>query len=89
MSGELARFIAAQGSIAVDGISLTVVTVSDRTFSVSLIRHTLGQTTLAERTAGSPVNVEVDLLARYLDRLLTTQPSTGSLTMERLRELGY
>ena len=86
---ELARFIAAQGSIAVDGISLTVVEVSDATFAVSLIRHTLGRTTLAERTVGSQVNVEVDLLARYLDRLLAAQAPTGTLTMERLSDLGY
>jgi riboflavin synthase len=86
---ELARFIAAQGSIAIDGISLTVVAVTDTTFAVSLIRHTLLQTNLAERSLGSPVNIEIDLIARYLDRLLSARPTTGTVTMARLQELGY
>jgi riboflavin synthase len=86
---ELSRFIAPQGSIAIDGISLTVVEVTDETFSVSLIRHTLGATTLADRVPGMLVNLEVDLIARYLDRLLTAREPRGGLTMERLQELGY
>ncbi|HEY3375947.1 MAG TPA: riboflavin synthase [Armatimonadota bacterium] len=89
MPQELSRFIAAQGSIAVDGISLTIVDVAQETFSVSLIRHTLGMTTLAFRTPGSPVNLEVDQLARYLDRLLSARGSQSDLTLDRLRELGY
>lgn len=88
MPADLARFIAPKGSIAIDGISLTVVEVSQETFSVSLIRHTLGLTTLAYRSVGSPVNLEVDVLALYLDRLLTTRDAPG-LTLARLQELGY
>lgn len=89
MPAELARFVAPKGSIAVDGISLTVVEAGLEWFSVSLIRHTLGVTTLAHRTAGSHVNLEVDMLARYLDRLLMERAEHGGLTMDRLRELGY
>lgn len=89
MPTELARFVAPKGSIAVDGISLTVVDAERAWFSVSLIRHTLGVTTLAQRVVGSHVNLEVDLLARYLDRLLTTREEHGGLTLERMRELGY
>lgn len=85
----LTRFIAPQGSIAVNGISLTVVDVSEMAFSVSLIRHTLSRTTLAELTVGSSVNLEVDMLARYLDRLLETRQPANGLTMDRLLELGY
>src|SRR4051794_10213541 len=66
---ELARFIAAKGSITLDGVSLTVNTVKDVTFSVLIIPHTLGVTTLNGWHAGSDVNIEVDLMARYAARL--------------------
>jgi len=65
----LARFIASKGSIAVDGVSLTVNRVSGRLFETNLIPHTLAVTTLGELTRGSRVNLEVDLMARYIDRL--------------------
>ena len=65
----LARFIAQKGSVALDGVSLTVNTVEDVAFSVLLIPHTLGVTTLNGWRAGSEVNIEVDLMARYAARL--------------------
>jgi riboflavin synthase len=67
--GELARYIAPKGSIAVDGVSLTVNTVSGKRFSVNLIPHTLAVTTLGNLAPGSRVNLEVDLVARYIARL--------------------
>jgi riboflavin synthase len=66
---ELARFIAPKGSITLDGVSLTVNTVQDVTFSVLIIPHTLHVTTLSSWHAGSEVNIEVDLMARYAARL--------------------
>jgi riboflavin synthase len=66
---ELARFIAAKGSITLDGVSLTVNTVADVVFSVLIIPHTLNVTTLGAWRAGSEVNIEVDLMARYAARL--------------------
>src|ERR1700749_1071493 len=66
---ELARFIAAQGSVTLDGVSLTVNTVEDIRFSVLIIPHTLQVTTLGDWRAGSEVNLEVDLMARYAARL--------------------
>ena len=66
---ELARFIAPKGSITLDGVSLTVNTVQDVTFSVLIIPHTLNVTTLGGWQAGSEVNIEVDLMARYAARL--------------------
>ncbi|MDU1807173.1 MAG: riboflavin synthase, partial [Bradyrhizobium sp.] len=66
---ELARFIATKGSITLDGVSLTVNTVDDLTFSVLIIPHTLSVTTLSSWQAGSDVNIEVDLMARYAARL--------------------
>jgi riboflavin synthase len=66
---ELARFIAAKGSVTLDGVSLTVNTVHDVLFSVLIIPHTLNVTTLGGWRAGSEVNIEVDLMARYAARL--------------------
>jgi riboflavin synthase len=66
---ELARFIAPKGSITLDGVSLTVNTVKDTAFSVLIIPHTLGVTALSSWRAGSEVNIEVDLMARYAARL--------------------
>jgi len=67
---ELARFIAPKGSVALDGVSLTVNEVADDTFSVLIIPHTLKVTTLGALAGGNEVNVEVDLMARYAARLL-------------------
>lgn len=67
---ELARYIARKGSVAVDGVSLTVNAVRAERFSVNLIPHTLQATTLRDRGVGDKVNVEVDLIARYAERLL-------------------
>ena len=72
MPAELAPYVAKKGSVAVDGISLTVVSVSDSDFTVTVIPHTLSVTTLSERKPGDPVNLEVDMLARYVERLLNT-----------------
>jgi riboflavin synthase len=66
---ERARFIAPKGSITLDGVSLTVNTVNDAAFSVLIIPHTLCATTLSNWRAGSEVNIEVDLMARYAARL--------------------
>ena len=66
---ELARFIAPKGSVTLDGVSLTVNTVNDVAFSVLIIPHTLNVTTLGSWHAGSEVNIEVDLMARYAARL--------------------
>ncbi|MHB9023389.1 MAG: riboflavin synthase [Armatimonadota bacterium] len=89
LPADLSRFIAAKGSVAIDGVSLTVVDAGRETFSVSLIRHTLTVTTLALLSTGEKVNLEVDLIARYLDRLLNAPQETGGLTLEKMRELGY
>lgn len=67
---ELLRFIAPKGSITIDGVSLTVNEVEDGQFGVNLIPLTLRATTLGDLNPGDPVNLEVDLLARYVDRLL-------------------
>ena len=67
---ELARYIARKGSVAVDGVSLTVNAVDGGRFTVNLIPHTLAHTNLGRLKAGGAVNIEIDLLARYCERLL-------------------
>ncbi len=67
---ELARYVARKGSICVDGVSLTVNGVSGRRFDVNLVPHTLELTTLGDCRPGSRVNLEVDIIARYLERML-------------------
>ncbi|MDT5197310.1 MAG: riboflavin synthase [Mycobacterium sp.] len=72
LPAELARFVAEKGSIAVDGVSLTVSAVGPDWFEVGLIPETLRATTLGTRQPGDPVNLEVDVLAKYVARLLDT-----------------
>jgi riboflavin synthase len=67
---QLARYIASKGSVAIDGISLTVNEVALRRFGINIIPHTLTHTTLGARTPGDRVNLEVDLIARYVARLI-------------------
>ena len=73
---SLRRFVAVKGSIAVDGVSLTVNSVDTNGFSVNLIPHTRTHTTLGMRAPGEAVNIEVDQVARYVDRLLAVDAST-------------
>ena len=67
---EVLRFVVEKGSIAVDGVSLTVSAIDDESFSVSLIPETLGRTTLGAAEPGRPVNLEVDVLAKYVEKLI-------------------
>ena len=73
----LTRYIVEKGSIAVDGVSLTVTEVDDDSFAVGLIPTTLRETTLGERTVGSTVNLEVDVVAKYVERLVGFQAGTS------------
>jgi riboflavin synthase len=73
---DLSRFVAPKGSICVNGVSLTVNEVKGRRFDVNIIPHTREVTTLGKLRVGDEVNIEIDVIARYLDRLL--QPFTGS-----------
>ena len=67
---KILRLIVEKGSITVDGISLTVVSVSDSDFSISIIPHTLGETTLGSKRVGDSVNLENDIIGKYVERLL-------------------
>ena len=70
LPAALMRFVAGKGSICIDGVSLTVNQVSDRSFDVNIIPHTYQVTTLGELVPGGGVNVEIDVIARYLERLM-------------------
>lgn len=78
MPAELGRYLVDKGSITVDGVSLTVVEVGADSFTVSLIPETLARTTLGVRAVGEPVNLEVDVLAKHVERLLTWQSPGGT-----------
>ncbi|MGW9206612.1 riboflavin synthase [Embleya sp. NPDC055664] len=79
LPAHLARYVVDKGSITVDGISLTVVEARDASFTVSLIPTTLALTTLGVKTVGDPVNLEVDIIAKYVERLGTHGPGTPGL----------
>jgi len=75
IAGHLKGYIASKGSVTIDGVSLTVNEVNDDTFGVNLIAHTQQETTLGNLSAGDIVNVEIDMLARYVARLLEIERS--------------
>lgn len=90
---RLARYIAPKGSVCVDGVSLTVNDVRDSEFTVNIIPHTRTSTILGEYTSGTTVNIEVDLIARYLERLLDAaherEHPESTITQAFLVEHGY
>ena len=88
---ELGRYIAMKGSIAVDGISLTVAALGDDWFEVAIIPHTWRETSLRDLKKGDRVNLEVDVLAKYVERLMVArdEPAASNLTLEYLIERGY
>lgn len=72
VSGKLSRFVAQKGSVCIDGVSLTVNDVAQRRFGVNLIPHSMVVTTLGQLKPGDWVNIEIDMLARYVERLVST-----------------
>lgn len=89
----LAKYIAEKGSICVDGISLTVNGVDGARFTLNIVPHTLEETTMADFRPGRAVNLEVDIIARYLERLLlgeqAAESGAGGITMEFLAQHGF
>jgi riboflavin synthase len=89
----LAKYIAEKGSICVDGISLTVNGVSGAEFELNIVPHTLVETTMSEFKPGTQVNLEVDIIARYLERLLLGDKAAdkqgSGVSLEKLQEYGF
>lgn len=92
---NLMRYVVRKGFIAVSGVSLTVVDVSDAWFTVALVAYTRANIALLDRGIGTPVNLEVDVLAKYVERLLqagrteNSATEAGGLTLEKLHEAGF
>ena len=85
---EFSRYVARKGSVCVDGVSLTINSVSGNCFSVNIIPHTAQATIIDAYQQGTRVNIEVDLLMRYLERLVSGDDDAG-LTREKLKANGY
>ena len=94
---EILRYVVEKGSIAIDGISLTVAKVSEESFQVSVIPHTARKTVLQDRKPGDQVNLETDVIGKYVERFLTFPAETDKkenmagegITMEMLRKYGF
>ena len=91
-SSRIMAYIVEKGSITIDGISLTVATVTDKTFSVSVIPHTVSQTTLRDRKVGDTVNLENDIVGKYIEKLMYPPQETArtaKLSMEKIAQYGF
>ena len=88
VSAKTNRYVVEKGSVAIDGISLTVNEVRDDCFSVNIIPYTASQTTLTERRPGDKVNIEADILGKYLERLVGKKPQ-GKIDAQFLSEHGF
>ena len=94
-SKNISRFIVEKGSIAIDGISLTVTKVTDSTLSISAIPHTIRETVLSQKRIGGMVNLEVDVIGKFVEKLLypdrhqASSEQSSSITLSFLRENGF
>lgn len=90
---KIMRYIVEKGSIAIDGISLTVAEVTDASFCVSIIPHTAKETILGMRKTGETVNLENDIIGKYVEKLIQPQAdvaeSSGGITLEMLQNAGF
>lgn len=86
---EQAQLLVEKGSVAIEGVSLTINRVTEAGFSVSIIPHTLARTTLAALGAGAKVNIETDIIGKYVARLIMPHAVKGGLTMEKLMQNGF
>lgn len=91
---ELARYLVFKGSVAVEGISLTIAELTEEYFEIAVIPKTWEVTNFSHLRPGDAVNLEADIIAKYVERILTVAPpikqdSTSTLTLEKLAELGY
>ena len=88
---DVMRYLVFKGSIAIDGISLTVATCDEDSFSIAIIPHTSEHTTLTAKRDGAVVNLEADLIGKYVEKLLLphAQARAGGVSMDKLKEHGY
>lgn len=88
-SPDILRYIIEKGSVAIDGVSLTVAYVDKSVFKVSVIPHTQEETTLTSKNVGAVVNLENDMIAKYVEKLLGAQKNEGGLSLEFLQANGF
>ena len=88
-SRELLRYIVEKGSIAIDGISLTIASVDDSGFTVAVIPHTLSVTTLGLKRPGDHVNLETDIIGKYIEKFVNDRKGTSGVTENLLRDAGF
>jgi riboflavin synthase len=86
---DLTRYMVPKGSVALEGISLTLVDVSETSFTVSVIPHTLGMTTLKSKKTGDVLNIECDIIAKYTEKLVNKGRDTGRISASFLSEHGF
>ena len=86
---ELARYVIFKGSLSIEGISLTVAKVEETEATVAIIPHTTEMTNLKSLTHGDPVNLEVDMIAKYVERMMRGDSANRSITIERLLREGF
>jgi len=86
---ELRKYVVEKGSITLDGISLTVASLNGAELTVALIPHTLETTTMSETEPGDSLNVEVDVLAKYVENMIKGYTDSGKISLEKLHDMGY
>jgi riboflavin synthase len=86
---ELTRYIAAKGSLAIEGISLTVAAIEGTNVRVAIIPHTAEVTNLRSLESGDPVNLEVDVIAKYVEKMIGAEKAKSSITLDKLVRAGF
>ena len=88
-SKEVLRYVVEKGSIAIDGISLTVASCDDSGFTISVIPHTLANTTLQRKRPGDRVNLETDIIGKYVEKFMSGHAASSGVTEDLLRDAGF
>jgi riboflavin synthase len=89
LPSEIEKYTVYKGSISIEGISLTVAKLEDRICTIAIIPHTVEMTNLHSLRAGDPVNLEADLIAKYVEKMMTNEPAESMLTVEELVRQGF
>jgi len=89
VSSELTRYIVSKGSLAIEGISLTVAAIEGTEVRVAIIPHTAEVTNLSSLKTGDPVNLEVDVVAKYVEKMMAGSKTAGTITVEKLVRAGF
>ena len=89
LPGDVEKYTVYKGSVCIEGISLTVAKLEGGGCTVAIIPHTVETTNLHSLTPGDPVNLEADLIAKYVEKMMTSEPAEGTVTVEELVRQGF